>query len=337
MTPEVSVLLPYRNVASTVEEALDGLLGSAGPEIEVLAVDDGSTDDGPSVVSRLAARHRRVVPLSSGGAGLVAALRQAVSRATAPEFLARMDGDDVALPGRLAAQVARMREQPRLGALGTRVEPFPADAVGEGLRLYVDWQNSLLSPEEHARELFVESPLCHPSVLLRRRALDEVGGFREVPWAEDYDLWLRLDAAAWQLAKLPDLLLRWRHRPGRTTFADPRYALGRYREAKAPFLARRLAELAGGRPLALWGAGGTGRRLARALEPFGLRPAFFVDVDPRKIGGVARGMPIEPPDRLDREKVFVLAAVGVRGARALIRARIAGRGFREGEDFLFGA
>src|SRR3974377_2223128 len=104
-----------------------------------------------------------------------------------PPFIARMDGDDVPLPGRLGAQLDAMDRNPRLGALGTLVEGFPHSAIGEGLRLYIAWQNAVVSPEDHAREIYVEAPLCHPSVMLRREALDRVGGYREVTWAEDYD------------------------------------------------------------------------------------------------------------------------------------------------------
>lgn len=330
MTPAVSILLPYRDVAETIEEAMASLLSDRTLPVELLAVDDGSADDGPARVARLAAADPRVRPLRAGGVGIVGALSLALAEARAP-LVARMDGDDVALRGRLAKQVELLGTNHRLGVVGSLVEPFPAEAVAGGLRRYVAWQNSLVTAEDHARELFVESPLCHPSVLFRREALEEVGGWREVPGPEDYDLFLRLDAAGWRMAKVPEPLLRWRHRPGRATFADPRYSLERHRETKAPFLAARLRRL--GREVALWGAGATGRRLARALEPHGVR-AVFIDIDPRKIGRTARGAPIRGAEALERGRHTVVVAVGAAGARELVRERLASLGFVEGEDFL---
>jgi GT2 family glycosyltransferase len=219
--------------------------------------------------------------------------------------------------------------------VGTRVDAL--GDCGEGMRRYIAWQNAIVSPAEHARELFVESPLCHPSVALRREALDDAGGWREVAWAEDYDLWLRLDARGWQLAKVPEVLLSWRQRQReeRATFRDPRYARERFIEARAFYLAPKLLHAA--RPVAIWGAGPTGRRLARALESRGVRASRFADIDPRKIGGVARGAPIVCAEALRPGDETVVVAVGARGARDLVRAELARRGFVEGVDFVCAA
>jgi hypothetical protein len=243
-----------------------------------------------------------------------------------------MDADDLSLDGRFAAQVRALDADPTLGAVATRVRAFPDEAVGEGLRRYVAWQNALVTPEDHARELFVESPVCHPSVMLRRRAFDQAGGYRDVPWAEDYDLWLRLDREGFRLAKLPEEYLHWRIRPGQLTFTDPRYALDRFLDAKAAHLGPRLSRM--GRPFSIWGAGPTGRRLARALERHGHAPSRFVDIDPRKIGRTARGVAIVSPDAIDRTRECVLVTVGARGARDLIRSHLHAHGWSEGDDFV---
>ncbi|MFO0630264.1 MAG: glycosyltransferase [Polyangiales bacterium] len=266
--------------------------------------------------------------------GIVAALNLAAAHARAP-LLARMDGDDRSLPGRLARQRDHLGTHPDHALVATRVRAMPEGAVGEGMARYVAWQNALLTPEDHRRELFVESPLCHPSVMLRREALAQLGGYREVPWPEDYDLWLRMDAAGMKLAKLDAELVWWQHRPGRLTFTHPRYARARITEAKGTFLAARVKGM--GRPLAVWGAGPTGRRLARELEREGVRAAVFVDIDPAKIGRIARGARVIAPDALTRDRYAVVAAVGAVGARSLIRARLCAMGFVEGPDFVVAA
>lgn len=332
--PLVSVLLPYRNSAPTLEEAARSVLAERDVDLELVAVDDGSTDAGPAIIAALAARDPRVIPCATGGAGIVAALAHGASRASGA-FIARMDGDDVSLPGRFSAQLALLESDRTLGAVATQVEGFPEAAVGEGLRLYIAWQNALVTPADHARELFVESPVCHPSVMLSRAALDAAGGFVDVRWAEDYDLWLRIDALGLGLAKVPRVLFRWRHREGRLTFSDGRYSLPLFDEVKAHYLAPKL--LARGLPVTVWGAGKTGKHLARALEPHGVRAVRFVDIDPLKIGRTARGAPIVAPEALVRGETTLVCAVGARGARSLIRARLVERGFVEGADFLFAA
>jgi glycosyltransferase involved in cell wall biosynthesis len=298
----------------------------------VVAIDDGSTDAGPDIVAAAAAGDGRVVPIATGGVGIARALAAGHASARGA-FLARMDADDVSLPGRLPRQVELLERSPGLGVVGVQVEPFPEEAVGEGLRRYVAWQNAIVTPEDHAREIFVEAPLCHPSVMLRREALEAVGGFREETWAEDYDLWLRLHTRGFGMAKVPCVLFRWRHHPGRATFQDERYAIVRFLEAKAHYLAP-IVQASEARALAVWGAGPTGKRLARMLAARGAHAALFVDIDPRKIGRTRRGAPIHAASALDPRLHFVVVAVGARGARDEIRPHLASLGFVEGKDFV---
>lgn len=321
----LSVLLPFRDAAATIREALASVLCEREVPLEVIAVDDGSEDEGARVVEGFG--DARVRLLRTEGIGVARATALAANAARF-SLLARMDADDVSLPGRFAAQVAALRDE-RLSVVGTLVEAF--GEVGEGARLYVEWLNGIVTPEDHAREIFVESPLCQPSVAIRRAALEAVGGYRESVGPEDYDLWLRLHAAGHRLAKVPQPYLRWRHHARRATHVDPRCALPQFALQKAPFLAARLRD--SGRDVVVWGAGKTGRRLARALEAHGVFPSAFVDIDPRKIGGVARGVPIIDPAMLDARAVVVVA-VGARGARAIVRGRLRARELVEGVDFV---
>jgi glycosyltransferase involved in cell wall biosynthesis len=330
--PLVSVLMPFRDAAETIEAAARSILAQERVPLELVAVNDGSVDDGAQRLEVLARSDARVVVLPARGRGIVAALAAATEVARGP-ILARMDADDVAHPARLARQLAALAADDRLGAVGTQVELM--GPCGEGMHRYVAWQNSLVTPEDHERDLFVESPLCHPSVALRREALESVGGWRDAPWAEDYDLWLRLDAAGWRLAKVPEVLLRWRQRPGSLTFTAARYARERFCEARGYHLAPKLVRAA--RPVVLWGAGPTGKRLARALEANGVHCRRFVDIDRAKIGRTARGVPIVAPTELRSGEDLVVVAVGARGARDLVRAHLLSRGFVEGRDFVCAA
>jgi glycosyltransferase involved in cell wall biosynthesis len=330
----ISVILPFRNAGETVAAALSGLLSRNTCDLEVLAIDDGSLDSGPERVRSWAQRDARVRLFQASRAGLVGALQTGLQLASGG-LIARMDADDLCHPLRLEKQRAYLDACPEITLVGSQVELAAEDGeLGEGLARYVAWQNGLVTPEDHRRELFVESPLCHPSVMLRRAALEQVGGYRDTGGPEDYDLWLRLDAAGFRMSKLPEVLLTWRHRAGRATFTHPRYALECFRAAKAPFLARRVAEAGRARSV-LWGAGQTGRRLARALEGHGFRAELFIDIDPKKLGRTARGVPILDESALDAERDVVVAAVGARGARELIRPALNARGFREGENYWF--
>ncbi len=328
--PAVSVLLPARDAAPTLPAALGSLLRQSFTDLEIVLVDDGSSDATAAFLREIAPHEPRLRVLEGPGRGIVAALELGRAACRAP-LIARMDADDVAHPRRLERQVAALAAEPTLAGVGCAVTIFPPPM--EGMRLYARWLAGLVSPEQIHRERFVESPLVHPAVLLRAGPLAAAGGWVERGVPEDYDLWLTMLARGERLANLPARLLFWRDHPGRLTRTDPRYGKRAHLALKARHLAA--GPLAGSARCGIWGAGRTGTALARALEPHGIRPAFFVDVDRNKIGRRRREAPILAPDALPPPGATpLLVAVAFRGARALVRAHLDERGWREGVDYL---
>jgi GT2 family glycosyltransferase len=217
--------------------------------------------------------------------------------------------------------------------IGTGIAMFPADRVTAGMRHYEAWQNACISPEAIDREMYVESPLVHPSVMYRREMVLAAGGYRDADFPEDYDLWLRLHRSGIRMGKVPDVLVRWREGERRLTRTDPRYGRDAFPRLKAHHLAR--GWLAGRPEVQIWGAGPDGRRFRRALAAEGIRVARFLDIDPRKVGRVlGGGAPVVDAARVaEHRDLPLLVAVGVKGARALIRERLDAEGFRETIDY----
>ncbi len=331
--PAVSVLMPVRNAATHLSACLDSLARQTLADFEVVAVDDGSTDGSGELLEDWASRDGRLRVLREPACGLVASLNLGLAACRAP-LVARMDADDVSHPQRLETQAFFLDNHPAVGVVSCRVCHYPRHGVGEGFRLYEQWLNSLLAHEEMARERFVESPVAHPSAMVRRDVLASAGGYRDLGWPEDYDLWLRLFAAGVGFAKLDRALFFWREHRGRLSRSDQRYSTEAFLRCKAHFLSR--GPLAGGRRVIVWGAGPTGRRLSRHLIENGTDVSAFVDIDPAKIGRTARGRliiaPEDLPDLLGSDTV-VLAAVASRGARQLIRGRLNALGLAEGTDY----
>lgn len=231
-------------------------------------------------------------------------------------------------PERIAAQVHHLREHPGHAAVATHVALDPPDSPLQG---YVEWLNGMGGPADVAREIFVESPVCHPSVTFRRDAIRRLGGYRDPGWPEDWDLWLRLVRAGGRIGVLGRELHVWSDSPERYTRTNPRCSRDALMRARAHYLALALPGAC-----RVWGAGRDGKRLARALVAEGIRIDAFIDIDPKKIGGVRRGdVPVLGPDALlgPPDGSPILAAVGVPGARRAIRATLSGLGYREGTDF----
>jgi hypothetical protein len=229
-----------------------------------------------------------------------------------------------------------LNQHPEVGVVSCRVLGFPGGQARQGFEIYIEWLNSLLSDAGIRREMFVESPLPHPSVMFRRGLIMQAGGYQDRGWAEDYDLWLRLYIMGVRFEKLPQVLLEWREHPERLTRTDSRYSLENFLRAKAYYLVR--GPLEGRDGVIVWGAGMLGRRLSKLLVRHEAPLAAFIDIDPRKIGRTQRGLPIVAPENLPGwlerfSNPVVLAAVGARGARQLIRKRLTAFGLVEGENW----
>lgn len=329
--PFISVVLPFRNADATLAGAMESIHRQTWTRMEVIAVDDGSTDNSARIAADFVRTDPRFRVITLEQKGIVAALQVGCTAARGA-YIARMDGDDWAAPTRIARQAALMEADPRLGLTGTLVRVF-GSAVGTGRRRYEAWLNELTDHDAITRDRFIECPIAHPTFMMRREAYDAVGGYEDHEWAEDYDLLLRLWSAGWRLGKAPETLLHWRDTSGRLSMNDPRYSPARFRAAKRRFLLPWM--LSQGRPFVQWGAGRAGKPWLREWPPE-RRPAFAIDVHPRKIGKTIHGCPVKGWDALPAPgAAFIAVAVGAVGARETIRAWCVDNGYAEGRDFLF--
>jgi hypothetical protein len=184
MNELVSILLPTRNRVRRLQKAIESLQKQTWHEIEILVLDDGSIDDTPDLLARIAQRDARIrVFRQESSRGLAAALNRLVDESRG-KWLARMDDDDFSHPQRMERQLSYMQAH-RLDVAGTwykRISPF-------------GW-SIMKPPTQHdhiVAELFFQPPMLHPSVMIRKNVVMEHGGYREdIPHAEDYEFWMRL-------------------------------------------------------------------------------------------------------------------------------------------------
>jgi len=206
--PAVSVLMSVYNGAPWVRDAVASVLAQTAGDLELIVIDDGSTDATPELLA--AVRDSRVRTERQARVGLTRALNQALTRARAP-LVARLDADDLALPERLARQRAFLDAHPDVGLLGTGARAV--DAAGRE----VAW---IRPPEDDGalrRVLIRRNPFVHSSVMMRRAVVERAGGYDEtLPVAQDYDLWMRMSRLA-RLANLSEPLVVRRLLPGRVT------------------------------------------------------------------------------------------------------------------------
>jgi glycosyltransferase involved in cell wall biosynthesis len=307
----VSWLIPVRDGGRWLGAAVESALSECGPADEVVVVDDGSVEEPPDACLR----DPRVHLIRQEPLGITAALERGRSACKYP-YIARLDADDIALPGRLSAQIKVLEAHPDVAVVGGAARMIRDDGpVPEGMRRYVAWVNGLT--DLHS-QLLVESPLFHPAVLMRASAVAGVGGYRSGALPEDYDLWLRLVSAGHRLMAVSQEVVQLRDRSDRLTRTDPRYSSASFVRVKQEWLMS--GPLKESKCVALWGAGKTGRRWLRWLLAQGHTVPAVVDVHHRT---ERQGVPVYGASVLpDLDVDLLLVAVGARGARDIIRAEI---------------
>ena len=197
--PGVSVVINVHNGERHLREAVESVLGQTFPDLELVVVDDGSTDSTPSVLAECARQDARVVVHRQEHAGVAAALNRATAVAEAG-LIAHLDADDTALPDRLERQLAFLEEHPDVALVGGAVR-----FVDEQGRPFADYRFPLR--DEEIRDAFESfTPFSHSNVVVRRQALEAAGGYRPLfVLAQDADLWMRI-ALRHRAANLADVV-----------------------------------------------------------------------------------------------------------------------------------
>ncbi len=329
MKPLVSVVMPVHNGGEFLAAATNSILSQSYDKLELILVDDHSTD---GAIAALDQSDPRLKICNSESFGVANAFNSGFSLCQG-EFIARMDADDISLPVRLQCQLDYLAQNPDIDIAGCCVEIFAAAGLQGGLERYQSWLNSVRSPEQIHQQIFIESPIPNPGVMFRRAALEKLQAYRDVDWPEDYDLFLRADAAGLKMGKPDPVLLKWREHDMRLTHTDSRYRREQFMRAKTHYLVGYRLKF---KPVIIWGAGPTGRLMHDLIIAEGGNVAGFIEVHPRRIGGQKRGLPVWSVDKCKQEDLpMVLVAVGAAGAREEISAFMRKHNKTEGQDYLF--
>jgi glycosyltransferase involved in cell wall biosynthesis len=332
--PVISIVLPMRNAATTLVDCLQSIAKQTFRHYEVVIIDDGSSDGSASIVEGWRQQDQRIRLYRQPPLGLVPALNKGVSLARG-QYIARMDADDLMTEHRLQAQLQYLSGHPHVDLVAAQAELFSSAGIKTGYQEYLRWQNNCITHRDITDQIYVESPIVHPTVMVRRDVLTRVGGYRQGDFPEDYELWLRMSATGMRFGKIPQVLLKWRDESNRTSRTDSRYSKESFDKLRAGYLAKD-PRIQSSRPFVVCGAG---RRTRRRVELLNKTPFCWIDVDSKKIGRFYNGAPVVSYSRLRElaaspRKPFILSYVNNYGARDLISKELIACGFQRGEDYL---
>lgn len=203
MNPVISVILPVYNTGKFLKKAIESLLAQTFPDFELIAIDDGSTDELPAILVDYAQKDKRIHIHTQPNQGVAQALNTGLQLAEG-KYVARMDADDICHPERLQKQFDFLEAHPETGLLGCAAAIIDANGRRQGTLDY---------PLTHFAlqwSLCFYNPIIHPSIMARHEIMLAAGGYHpDCPQAEDYDLFARLSVLT-QLANMPERLLHLR-------------------------------------------------------------------------------------------------------------------------------
>ena len=201
LMPKVSVIMGVYNGGKRVSRAIESILNQTFTDFEFIICDDGSIDNSVEIVKEFAAKDNRIKLLQNPkNLGLAQTLNNCLNVASG-EYIARMDDDDISHPERFSKQVAFLDSNPKYAIVGTSRNMYDDNGI---------WGIDVKEGERTTLEIFLGRTFTHPSVMMRRKAVLDVGGYTtgpETERTEDFDLWCKLYERGYKGFNLREVLL----------------------------------------------------------------------------------------------------------------------------------
>ncbi len=330
----VTVLLPFYRVDSGFSHAIESICNQTFTDWRLLLVNNNADETGLRIAREWMEQDARIAMVDESVQGIAHALNKglAVSKS---EYVARMDADDISLPNRLQLQVDYLDNHPDVDAVSTQTRFESSLAENRGYALFVEWQNSIISPEAHALSRFVESPIAHPSIMFRKTLIDHYGPYDTGPVPEDYELWLRWMGHGIRFYKIPIPLVVWNDHEQRLSRNHENYSREAFYQVKCKYLAKWILEtVPKDKKVVVCGSSKIGRKRADLLSEHGVEVYGFTDVKKRPNRQV-RFIPYQTIH--SPEPWFLVNFIAKRGVGESITNHFQQLGFITGRDFIMGA
>lgn len=272
--------MPVKNAGSFLKECVDSILAQTESNWELIAIDDGSTDDSYSILQAYSKKDSRIRAFNNPGKGIIEALRMAYSNSSG-EFITRMDADDRMFPNKLEF-LKRNLELNGKGFLSVgKVKYFSDDELKGGYIYYEKWLNGLTEKGTNYTEVYRECVIPSPCWMVYRSDLDKCKAFEPNIYPEDYDLCFRFKQADLKPIPCPEVLHHWRDHSTRTSRNHPNYADNRFLDLKLNWFLK--LDYDSSKALVIWGAASKGKELAKGLIKANI-PFEWMCNNPNKIG-----------------------------------------------------
>lgn len=329
--PKVSVLMPVFEASASLGRAIESILAQ-GFDLELVIVLNNSDAKTRQIAKSYHSEYDEITLVNESIQGVANALNTGLMECRC-EFVARMDADDVMLPGRLNHQFAFLQSNPAIAVVGSKAVYKSTSKETLGYQFHVDEINEIVSEQDILDYRFIESPLAHPSVMFRKSVILEYGGYSTEQIPEDYELWLRLLSENIRIAKTDFPAVLWNDHSERASRVLSHYSEEAFNKVKMYYLKQYIlsAVVAGNTRLILLGAGKKARRNLKLLEQNGIQCWGISDLKHREIEGKVF-IPFQ--DLSYQKDFFLVSMVSNRGAWKEIDQALKGKGFQRGKNYV---
>lgn len=299
----VSIIMPVYNAAPFLADCLKSIQHQSYTNWELIAIDDFSTDASFKILEEASSFDSRIKIIKNRDKGIIPALSLALKNAKGI-YITRMDADDIMPETRLSIMVEGMKSAPPKTVATGLVEYFSEAEVSPGYKTYQDWLNQNIEADNPWANVYRECIIASPCWMLRTEELEAICGFNGLEYPEDYDLVFRLYKNLFQIKALPELLLKWREHPARTSRNSEVYAQESFFKLKV----KRFLEFE--EPLEnliLWGTGVKAKVTAKLLLEYST-PFTWMDLHPEKYPDGILGqaiLPFRETEKMNEIKLIV--------------------------------
>lgn len=331
--PLVSIIMAAKDTAPYLPDCLDSILDQTYQNWELIAINDHSTDETPTILEEYASKDDRVKVFHSDRPKLIPTLKYGYQFASG-ELINRMDSDDKMPLDKLGVLVREWMKYGKGHVIGGGTEHFVDEGeVGGGFRRYEDWLNEVARTSTHYEQIYQECVIPSHSWILHKEDLDVVDAFNPEVYPEDYDLCFRFYRHGLKVIGIDKVLHHWRDRSNRISRTWDEYKDNRYFDMKLRYFYE--IDRDPSRELIVWGAGRNGKDLVKKIQ-FRESAIRWVCDNPRKIGLDVYGIKMESHDVLSENgNPQILIAVASPEEKQAIREMLTTWGKQPVTDYWF--
>lgn len=228
---EISIIMPVKNAENWINETIDSIENQSFQNWELIAIDDHSNDNSYQTLITRSESNTQIKVFKNLESGIIPALQLGLSKAEG-KFITRMDADDLIPEKRLGLMINEIENSSPRTIITGLVSYFGNQKISPGYLKYQHWINEINLQNRQWINIYRECVIASPNWLISTKELKSIGGFDDLSYPEDYHLVFKWYKNKFHIKTIPQVTLRWREHPDRTSRNSSHYDQKHFFELK---------------------------------------------------------------------------------------------------------